>query len=99
MKKEQLDQLGTAADLLIRETSARRDDDARCKLIEDAISKIQTQGAALSGKTVEILLKPQSLQPVMVRRVTFPMVRHLTQVLRMHSQDGSDLLNSIFFRH
>lgn len=67
MKKEQLDQLGTATDLLIRETNARRDDDARRKLVEDAISKICTQGVALSGKTVDDLLKPQSLQPVMVR--------------------------------
>ncbi|KAJ2934434.1 hypothetical protein H1R20_g2679, partial [Candolleomyces eurysporus] len=62
-KKEQLDQLGTAADILIRETNTRRDDDARRKLVEDAILKIQTQGVALSGKIVGKILKPQSLQP------------------------------------
>lgn len=67
VKKEELDQLGTVTDILIRETKARRDDDARRDLVESAISKIATQGVALSGKVIENLLKPQSLQPVMVR--------------------------------
>ncbi|RXW13183.1 hypothetical protein EST38_g12672 [Candolleomyces aberdarensis] len=63
--KKNLDQLGTEADVRTRRDQARQDNEARRELVQKALSKIQREGAALSRKTVDDLLKPQSLQPVM----------------------------------
>ncbi|KAJ2933285.1 hypothetical protein H1R20_g3796, partial [Candolleomyces eurysporus] len=65
VSKDNLDQLGTEADFQTREGQARRDDNARRELVQSALSKIFHEGISLSGKAVDDLLKPQSLQPVM----------------------------------
>ncbi|TEB31024.1 hypothetical protein FA13DRAFT_1688221 [Coprinellus micaceus] len=58
-----LSKMGTAEDLVLREQTSRKDDDARLALVQTARGKL-LGGLGLSNAAVDGPLKTQSLQPV-----------------------------------
>lgn len=66
VRHDDLGQLGTPADLEIRD-AVRRDDNARQQLVESARRKVFEDKVVVNNKNVEAMLKPQSLHPIMVR--------------------------------
>ncbi|KAH6893803.1 hypothetical protein BKA70DRAFT_1534526 [Coprinopsis sp. MPI-PUGE-AT-0042] len=63
VQKQQVANMGTPDDMILRVSSARRDDEENHKMILQALKYVQA-GYAVTGKTVDTHLKSRSLLPI-----------------------------------
>lgn len=84
--KEDIPDLGTAADMTVRADDIRRDDANRREKIAEARKLIYEEGYVVNSTKVDDILKPESLVPTEVSTFHYPeMSAPAKCIIRMHS--------------